>query len=55
MAVLHKSGSAEATDLAEEMAWRIRALVYEYEKRVSVSLAIGVLEIVKLEILSEQE
>ena len=37
-----------------EMAERIKDLVYEYADQVPVAAAIGVLDIVKAEILAEQ-
>lgn len=40
-------------DRSGEMAARIKALVYEYSEKMPVATAVGVLEIVKAEILDE--
>lgn len=40
--------------LAGEMAERIKEVIYDYSGRLPVAAAVGVLEIVKAEILDEQ-
>lgn len=40
-------------DIAYEMAERIEALIYEYDKKIPLALAIGVIEIVKIEIIEQ--
>lgn len=40
-------------DLAGELAERIKALCYEYSERILLATAIGVLEIVKGELITE--
>ena len=47
------SGGAPAHETAGEMAERITDLVYEYSDRIPLAAAIGVLEIVKVEILAK--
>lgn len=44
-----------AEEVTEEMAERIKALIYEYEGRVTVAAAIGVLHIVAAEILRDAD
>lgn len=47
-------GSAQrAEDMTGEMAERIKALVYEYEGRVTLAAAVGVLHIVAVELMGE--
>ena len=41
-------------EIAGEMAEKIKDVIYEYSDRVPVALAIGVLEIVKTEVMGEQ-
>ena len=41
-------------EIAGEMAEKIKAVIYEYSDRVPLALAIGVLEIVKTEVMGEQ-
>ena len=48
-------GGIPAHAAAGEMAERIKELVYEYSERVPLATAIGVLEIVKAEILEEAQ
>lgn len=48
-------GSGPGHELAGEMAERIEAVIYEYADRVPLALAVGVLEIVKRELLEEQQ
>lgn len=43
-----------AHDLTGEMAERIKDVVYEYSGKMPVASAIGVLEIVKIEIMDGQ-
>lgn len=43
------------TDAAGEMAADIKAAIYRHADRVPLALAIGVLEIVKAEIIREQD
>ena len=42
-----------STDSAEEMAEAIKDVIYRYEGSVPLALAIGVLEVVKAEIIFE--
>ena len=46
-------GGQRAEDLTGEMAERIKALVYEYENRMPVAAAIGVLHIVAVELMGD--
>ena len=50
--VLHGSGQ-RPEDMTGEMAERIKALVYEYENRMTLAAAVGVLHIVISEIMRE--
>lgn len=50
-----KNTSKTQRELAGEMCERIKELVYEYSELVPAALAVGVLEIAKLEILKDQE
>ena len=50
--VVHGSGQ-RAEDMTGEMAERIRSLVYEYEGRVTLAAAVGVLHIVAVELMGE--
>lgn len=54
---LFVTGGAPASEVASEMAGRIKELLYdEYGQRdVSVALVIGVLEIVKQDLINESE
>jgi hypothetical protein len=52
--VIKNTGKSQR-ELAGEMCERIVKLVYEYEQLVPVALAIGAIEIAKLEILKGQE
>jgi hypothetical protein len=47
-------GKKAALTVSGELAERLKAVVYDYADRMPVAAAIGVLEIVKLEILAEQ-
>lgn len=47
------SGGAPTHETAGEMAERITDLVYEYSDRIPLAAAVGVLEIVKVEILAK--
>lgn len=40
-------------DLAEEMCNKIKEVVYTYSDRVPLALAIGVIEIAKMEVMEE--
>lgn len=40
-------------ELAEELCNRLKLVVYEYSDRIPLALAVGVIEIVKVEILQE--
>ena len=40
-------------DVTEEMAERIKAVIYEYSERTTLAAALGVLQIVAAEILEE--
>jgi hypothetical protein len=46
-------GAGPTEDRAEEMAEAIRAIIYERGEGMSLAAVIGVLEIVKVEILEE--
>jgi hypothetical protein len=50
-----KNTSKTQRELAGEMCDRIKELVYEYSELVPAALAIGVLEIAKMEIIEEQK
>lgn len=50
--VLHGSGQ-RAEDMTGEMAERIKGVVYEYEGRVTLAAAIGVLHIVAVELMGD--
>jgi len=50
-----KNTNKTQRELASEMCDRIKALVYEYSDLVPVALAVGVLEIAKVEILDAQK
>lgn len=50
-----KNTNKTQRELAGEMCDRIKEVVYEYSQLVPAALAIGVLEIAKMEILEEQE
>lgn len=52
--VIKNTGKSQR-ELAGDMCDRIKELVYEYSELVPVALAIGVLEIAKMEILKDQE
>lgn len=39
------------TQLAEELCEKIKAAVYEYSDRIPLALAIGVIEIAKMEVM----
>lgn len=41
------------TELAAEMCDRIKTVVYEYADRVPLALAVGVVEIVKMELMED--
>lgn len=43
-----------AEDVSDEMAKRIKALIYEYKGRTTVAAVIGVLTIVQHEVIGEQ-
>ena len=42
-------------DLSEEMADRIKDVIYDYAGRVPLTLAMGVMEVVKFEIMRDAE
>ncbi|MDC0657063.1 hypothetical protein N6L27_03540 [Leisingera sp. SS27] len=46
-------GGQRPADVAEEMCDAIKAVIYSYEDRAPLALAVGVLEIAKAEILLE--
>ncbi len=50
-----KTSGGPGHEIAGEMAEKIKAVIYEYSGRVPLALAIGVLEIVKAEIMDEQQ
>lgn len=41
------------TELAEEMCEKLKAVIYEYADRIPFALAIGVIEIAKMEIMED--
>lgn len=49
-----EGGGQKAHEAAGELADRVKALVYEYADKMPVATAIGVIEVVKIEILNEQ-
>lgn len=49
------SGGIPGHEAAEEMADRIKDVIYDYAGKVPLALAIGVLEIVKMEVMGEAE
>jgi len=50
--VLHGSGQ-RAEDLTGEMAERIKDVIYEYEGRVTLAAAVGVLHIAAIELMGD--
>ena len=50
--VLHGNGQ-RAEDMTGELAERIKALVYEYEGRITLAAAVGVLHIVAVELMGD--
>jgi hypothetical protein len=50
--MLHGSGQ-RAEDMTGEMAERIKDVIYEYEGRVTLAAAVGVLHIVAVELMGE--
>ena len=42
-------------DLSAEMADRIKDVIYDYAERVPLTLAMGVMEVVKFEIMRDAE
>ena len=50
--LLHGSGQ-RSEDLTGEMAERIKDVVYEYEGRVTLAAAVGVLHIVAVELMGD--
>jgi hypothetical protein len=52
--VIKNTGKTQR-ELASEMCDRIKSIVYEYSDLVPVALAVGVLEIAKVEILDDQK
>jgi len=53
LTLLNTTG-APGHEIAGEMAETIKQVIYAYSDRVPVALAIGVLEIVKSDIISDQ-
>ncbi len=49
-----KTSGGPGHETAGEMADKIMAVVYEYSDRIPLALAIGVLEIVKTEVMDGQ-
>lgn len=47
------TGGKSHFDLAEEMCNKIKEVVYTYSDRVPLALAVGVIEIAKMEIMEE--
>lgn len=50
-----RGGGTSTHALAGELAERMKALIYEYSDRMPLATAVGVLDIVKLEIIGEQK
>ena len=50
-----KNTSKTQRELASEMCDRIKGIVYEYSDLVPVALAVGAMEIAKMEIMDEQK
>ena len=48
-----KTDGKRAEDLAGELAERIKSLVYEYDGRMALATAVGVLAIVQHELIGE--
>ena len=46
-------GGQRSEDLTGQMAERIKALVYEYDGRVTLAAAVGVLHIVAVELIGD--
>lgn len=55
IAITAISGGGRGQDVAGEMAERIKDLVHEYDDRVPLALAVGVLDIVRHELLRDAE
>ena len=63
--IIHIGGGQRATDIAEEMAEKIKDVIYEYSERalhdlreyqpITLATAIGVLHIVAKELLDDHE
>lgn len=53
--IIHIGGGQRATDIAEEMAEKIKGVIYEYSERATLATAIGVLHIVARELLDDHE
>jgi hypothetical protein len=47
-------GGQNVQSASGDLAERIKALIYEYSGRIPLAAAVGVLDIVKLEIIEEQ-
>jgi len=56
MAEIHAiEGSGRSEDMSGELAERLKEVVYQYAGRLSLAATIGTLEIVKREILDDQD
>lgn len=53
--IIHIGGGQRATDIAEEMAEKIKDVIYEYSERTTLATAIGVLHIVAKELLEDHD
>lgn len=52
---IFKGDGKRAEDVTGELGDRIKALVYEYDKRITLAAAIGVLHIVAYEIIRDND
>lgn len=52
---IHIVGGPRATYIAEEMAERIKEVIYEYSERTTLATAVGVLHIVAKELLDDHD
>lgn len=53
--IVHIGTGQRATDVANEMAERIKEVIYEYSERTTLATAVGVLHIVAKELLDDHD
>jgi hypothetical protein len=53
--IVYLGTGQRSADISEEMANRIKELIYEYSKRTTLAAAIGVLHIVAKELIDDHE